>query len=54
MLRSAAIFLAIALIAALVGYSGISAAAEPVARSIFPPFAVIAAVGFLIGLAVRR
>jgi uncharacterized membrane protein YtjA (UPF0391 family) len=53
MLYWAAVFLVIALVAALFGFGGIAAGASSIAQWIFFLFIVIAVVSFIVGL-VRR
>jgi uncharacterized membrane protein YtjA (UPF0391 family) len=51
MLRWAAIFFVIALIAALFGFSGIASGAAGIAKILFFAFLIIAAISLIVGLA---
>jgi len=53
MLRYAAIFFVIALIAALFGFTGIAVGAAAIAKLLFYLFLIIAIVSFIIGLTKR-
>lgn len=50
MLHYAAVFLVIALIAALLGFGGIAAGAAGIAKALFFVFVAMAVVSFLFGL----
>lgn len=50
MLRYAAIFLVIALIAAVFGFGGIASGAVDIAKILFFVFIIIAAISFVVGL----
>ena len=54
MLKWAAIFLVIALIAALFGFTGIAAAAAGIAKFLFFLFLVICLVFFIIGISIGK
>lgn len=50
MLRYAAIFLVIALVAAVFGFGGIAAGAVEIAKILFYIFLIVAVVTFIVGL----
>jgi uncharacterized membrane protein YtjA (UPF0391 family) len=54
MLQYAAVFLIIALIAALLGFTGIAAGAVEIARILFFVFLVLFAVSLIVGLMRRK
>ena len=54
MLRWAVIFLVIALVAALLGFTGIAAAAAGIAKFLFGLFLVLCLIFFIIGISVGR
>jgi len=54
MLRYAAIFLVIALIAALLGFTGIAAGAVEIAKILFFVFLLLFVVSLIVGLMRRR
>jgi uncharacterized membrane protein YtjA (UPF0391 family) len=54
MLRYAAVFLVIALIAALLGFTGIAAGAVEIAKILFFVFLLLFAVSLIVGLMRRR
>jgi uncharacterized membrane protein YtjA (UPF0391 family) len=54
MLQYAAVFLIIALIAALLGFTGIAAGAVEIARILFFVFLVLFAVSVIVGLMRRK
>ena len=54
MLHYAAVFMVIALVAALFGFGGIAAGAVEIAKILFFVFVVMAVVAFVIGLVKKR
>ena len=54
MLKWAAIFLVIALIAALFGFTGIASAAAGIAKFLFSLFLVICLIFFIIGISIGK
>lgn len=54
MLRWAAIFFVIALVAALFGFGGIAASATGIAKILFVGFLIVAAISLILGLVNKR
>jgi uncharacterized membrane protein YtjA (UPF0391 family) len=54
MLHYSVVFLVIALVAAVFGFGGIASGAVEIAKILFFIFAVMAIVGFVLGLANKR